>query len=75
MAPGAPAGFGPTSGGNKRPDGVANQNAGKKEAHKIESWWNPLHLMRLCTVMDKLINPLRAPIFRNPPVRAAVAIN
>ena len=63
MAVGAPAGSRPMSGGNKRPDGVANQNAGKKKACQIESWWNHLHLMRPCTVMDKLTNYLRAPIF------------
>ena len=40
MAAGAPAGSRPTSGGNKRPDDVANQNAGKKNARQIEScWW------------------------------------
>ena len=59
----APAGSRPTSGGNKRPDDVANQNAGKKNARQIESWWNHLHLMRPCAVMDKLTNGLRAPIF------------
>jgi hypothetical protein len=52
------------SGGNKRPDGVANQNAGKKKACQIESWWNHLHLMRPCTVMDKLTNHFSAAIFR-----------
>jgi hypothetical protein len=61
--PAAPAGSRPTSGGNKRPDDVANQNAGKKNACQIESWWNRLHLMRPCTVMDKLTNGLRASIF------------
>ena len=63
MAAGAPAGSGPTSAGNKRPDGVANQNAGKKKARRIESWWNHVHLMRPCTVLDKLTNCLRVPIF------------
>jgi hypothetical protein len=37
MAAGAPAGSRSTSGGNKRPDDVANQNAGKKNARQIES--------------------------------------
>jgi hypothetical protein len=60
----APAGSRPTSGGNKRPDDVANQNAGKKNARQIESWWNHLHFDEaLHTVMDKLTNGLRAPIF------------
>jgi len=36
----------PTPGGNKCPDGIANQNAGKKNARQIESWWRQLHLMR-----------------------------
>jgi hypothetical protein len=57
MAPGAPASSRPTSGGNK------GQNAGKKNARQIESWWRHLHLMRPCTVIDKLTNGLRAPIF------------
>jgi hypothetical protein len=40
MAAGAPAGSRPTFGGNKRPDDVAKQNAGKKNARQIEScWW------------------------------------
>ena len=63
MAAEAPAGSRPTSGGNKRPDDVANQNAGKKNARQIENWWNHLHLMRPLTIMDKLTNSLRTPIF------------
>lgn len=46
MASVATEGSCPTSGGNQRPDGVANQNAGKKNARQIESWWRHLHLMR-----------------------------
>jgi hypothetical protein len=61
MAAGAPAGSRPTSGGNKRPDGVANQNAGKKNARQIDSaGGDRLHLMRSCTVMGNLTNGLRA---------------
>jgi hypothetical protein len=65
MAAGAPAGSRPTSGGNKRPDDVANQNAGKKNARQIESCCgDKLHLMGSCTAIGKLTNGLVPDISR-----------
>jgi hypothetical protein len=48
------AGSRPTPGGNERPDGEPNQNAGEKNACH-QGWCRQVHETSPCLVMDKLI--------------------
>ena len=56
----ASAGSRPTAGGNERPDGVPNQNAGEKNACQ-QGWCRQLHDTSPCLGMDKVVT-----IFPNP---------